>query len=291
MPYPLKTEYHFYYSRFQRPLYYEISADGAYADFYGISYIVCGDNLCYSPEGVSVFRQGDLSLVPKNAYLRTVNLSDTPREEILLKFTEDMISDLLDVMKVNSFDELLSGHELTVHLPKKAQETVLQIMEEIESEWNAYNKYSEIILKGLLNRLIILCLRYRKNSVKYTVNYMKENKGDRLIKAIEYVRSHFAQSPSLKETAGYVRTSPSYLSKLFINCLHTPYSVFVVNEKILYAEKLLVDSDRSMAEIAKEAGFVRNTYFSDCFKRMTGISPLQFRKAYKENGRKNRGQI
>ncbi|MDE5598957.1 MAG: AraC family transcriptional regulator, partial [Lachnospiraceae bacterium] len=71
----------------------------------------------------------------------------------------------------------------------------------------------------------------------------------------------------------------------FIGCLHTPYSAFVLNEKILYAQKLLVDSKMSMTEIAGAAGFSSNTYFSDCFKRITGISPLQFRKAYTTEGR------
>ena len=105
-------------------------------------------------------------------------------------------------------------------------------------------------------------------------------KQDKLFRAIEYIRKHLAESPSLPETAGHIHVSSSYLSKVFIDCLHTPYSVFVLNEKILYVQKLLVDSKMSMTEIAGAAGFSSNTYFSDCFKRITGISPLQFRKAY-----------
>ena len=34
-------------------------------------------------------------------------------------------------------------------------------MEDMEREWNSYNKYSELLLKGLLHKLIILCLRER----------------------------------------------------------------------------------------------------------------------------------
>ena len=112
------------------------------------------------------------------------------------------------------------------------------------------------------------------------VERVGKKKQDKLIRAIEYIKMHFTKSPSLQETAGYIHVSSSYLSKIFIDCLHTPYSVFVLNEKILYAQKLLVDSEMSMTEIAGAAGFSSNTYFSDCFKRITGISPLQFRKIY-----------
>ncbi len=113
----------------------------------------------------------------------------------------------------------------------------------------------------------------------------RKKKQDKLIQAIEYIKTHLAKSPSLSETAGHIDVSSSYLSKTFIGCLHTPYSAFVLNEKILYAQKLLVDSKMSMTEIAGAAGFSSNTYFSDCFKRITGISPLQFRKAYTTEGR------
>ncbi|MCI9385366.1 MAG: helix-turn-helix transcriptional regulator [Lachnospiraceae bacterium] len=68
------------------------------------------------------------------------------------------------------------------------------------------------------------------------------------------------------------------LSKIFVTHLHTPFSTFVLNEKMAYSQKLLVHSKLSMMEIAIEAGFSSSSYFSDCFRRNTGMSPLQFRK-------------
>lgn len=123
------------------------------------------------------------------------------------------------------------------------------------------------------------------------VERVGKKKQDKLIQAMEYIKTHLAKNPSLSETAGYIDVSSSYLSKVFINCLHTPYSVFVLNEKIMYAQKLLVNSKMSMAEIAGAAGFSSNTYFSDCFKRITGMPPLQFRKAYTTGERTAKLQV
>ncbi|MBD5453089.1 MAG: helix-turn-helix transcriptional regulator [Lachnospiraceae bacterium] len=123
------------------------------------------------------------------------------------------------------------------------------------------------------------------------VKRVGKKKQDKLIRAIEYIKTHLAKSPSLPETAGYIHVSPSYLSKVFIDCLQTPYSTFVLSEKIWYAQKLLVDSKMSMAEIAGAAGFSSGAYFSDCFKRITGTSPLQFRKAYTTEGRTAKPQV
>lgn len=277
MPLPLKAGYNFSYHHACHPPRFEMTAAEAYTDFYGLSYLISGDNLSYSPDGMYVLQEGDLSFIPQNIYFRLSGISDKPRESVLIKFTDSMVSDLLKVMGAGSFNELLAGRQTVIHLNKAIRKNVLDILEEMEREWNSYNEYSELILKGLLNKLLILCLSRREDAEKTSAS-KDEKKQDRLLMAIEYVKANLAQSPSLQETAEQVHISPSYLSKIFANRLHTPYSAFVLNEKVLYAQKLLVNSDEGMTEIAKKAGFSSNTYFSDCFKRVTGSSPLQFRK-------------
>lgn len=148
----------------------------------------------------------------------------------------------------------------------------------MEREWNNYNEYSELILKGLLYKLIIICLRERVISGMSV--HSLEKKHDCLSNAIKYIKVHLRENPSLKETAQNIHVSPSYLSKIFINQLHTSFSDFVLSEKVQCAQKLLVNSKLSMTQIALEAGFSSNAYFSDCFKRSIGLSPTQFRKEH-----------
>ena len=277
MPLPLKAGYNFSYHHSCCPPRFEMTAAEAYTDFYGLSYLIRGENLSYSPKGMCVLQEGDISFILQNVYYRSSYISDRPRETVLIKFTDYMVSDLLKVMGVRCFNELLIGQQTVIHLNESLRKNVLDILKEMEQEWNSYNEYSEIILKGLLNRLIVFCLSRRDDEEEIpTVN--EETKQDKLSMGIEYVKANLEKSPSLQETAEQIHISPSYLSKIFINRLHTPYSAFVLNEKILYAQKLLVNSDEGMTEIAKKAGFSSNTYFSDCFKRVTGSSPLQFRK-------------
>ncbi|MDE7016094.1 MAG: AraC family transcriptional regulator [Lachnospiraceae bacterium] len=280
MPLPLKAGYHFHYEHYYRPAFFVMSAAEAYTDFYAISYTISGDSFIHSIKGTSILSAGDISITPKNVYHASSYRSDAPREGIRIKFTADMIADLLAVMKIDDFNDLFIDQQTIIHLQKKEQDEVLQILYEMEQEWNSYNKYSEIILKACLHKLIIYCLSKQNGAEEYyTTN--GGAKQDKLIQAIAYIRKNLAHNPSLQETANNIAISPSYLSKLFIDCLHSPYSTFVLNEKILYAQKLLVGSNESIAEIAKKAGFSSNAYFSDCFRRTLAISPLQFRKLYK----------
>ncbi|MDD6572112.1 MAG: AraC family transcriptional regulator [Thermoflexaceae bacterium] len=275
MPLPLKTGYHFNFDRTVRPSYYEMSSAEAYTDFYGISFMISGERLIYSPNFTTIVQAGEIVFIPKNIYRRTTYISNKPYERILLKFTDSMISDLIKVIGQKTFDDLCKEH--VIRLTPSTQKKVLGILTEMEQEWKHYNEYSELLLKGLLNKLIIICLRERVLVKDNDINL--EKKHTYLLEAIQYIKTHLRDNPSLNETAESIHISPSYLSKLFVNQLHTPYSVFVRNEKLLHAQKLLAETRLSITEIAAEAGFASNAYFSDCFKRMEGISPLQFRKA------------
>lgn len=274
MPLPLKPGYHFHFDRTLRPAYYEMSAAEAYTDFYGISFMVSGDRLIYSPDFTAIAKAGDIVFIPKGVYRRTTYISHAPYERVLLKFTDSMIEDLLEITGQKTYDELCHRH--VISLSEETAKNIYAILLEMEREWANYNEYSELLLKGLLHRLIIACIR-EEDSV--LANHMHtKNKQTYLLDAIQHIKTHLRENPSLNQTARAIHISPSYLSKLFVNHLHTPYSAFVLNEKIICAQKLLVETDLNMTEIATESGFTGNAYFSDCFKRIAGVSPLKFRK-------------
>jgi len=277
MPRPLKPGYNFNLEHLTRPPHYEMATADAYTDFYGISYMVSGERLIYSQDNTTIIQAGELSFIPKNVYRRTTYISNEPYERILLKFTDSMIEDLLKTIGINNFNMLCEEHVL--RFEKNTQDKIIGILTEMEEEWNSYNAYSELILKGLLNKLIITCLQERIISGAHILSL--EKKHDCLADAIKYIKAHLRESPSLEETARHINISASYLSKLFINHLDTSYSAFILNEKLTHACKLLTNSSLSMTDIALESGFSSNSYFSDCFKRMSGVSPLQFRKMNK----------
>lgn len=279
MPLPLKPGYNFNYAHIYRPPHFEMTAAETYTDFYALSYTISGEQLVYRYNSTFIIRSGDITFTAKNVYERSGYVSDTPRENILIKFTDCMVDDLMETLGFKDFSAFHSKYP-SIHLEKHAQKKILPIIQEIEDEWNSYNTYSELILKGLLHKLILLGLQ--EGTVNEQTPSIQETKQYYLNSAIHYVKANLRDNPSLEETAGYVNISVSYLSKIFMDYLHTPFSSFVLNEKIQYAQKLLMESNMSMKEIAKEAGFSSSAYFSDCFKRMTGLPPLRFRKKNKE---------
>lgn len=213
MPLPLKPGYHFNYDHIFRQPHYEMPSAEAYTDFYGISYMLSGERLIYSPTFTAIAQAGDIIFIPRYVYRRSSYIANVPYEHILLKFTDSMVDDLFQTIGIERYNELCTEH--VIHLEPSTQENVLLILNDMEKEWNSYNKYSELLLKGLLNKLIILCLRER---IIGGVNAAHlERKHDCLADAIIYIKTHLRESPSLEETARNANISASYLSKLFIS--------------------------------------------------------------------------
>lgn len=277
MPLPLKPGYNFNFDRTKRPPYYEMASAEAYTDFYGLSYMISGERLIYSPSFTTITQAKDMVFIPKNIYRRTTYISNAPYERILLKFTDSFILELLNTIGIETFNELCAEH--VIHFRDDTHKKIMSILDEMEKEWNSYSSYSELLLKGLLNKLIITCIRERTiGDIKI---FSLERRHDYLANAIKYIKANLRENPSLKQAADHINISESYLSKIFVSYLHTPFSKFLLNEKIAYAQKLLLNSKMNMTEIAEEAGFSSCSYFSDCFKRETGTSPLSFRKKLK----------
>ncbi|NCA99576.1 MAG: AraC family transcriptional regulator [Clostridia bacterium] len=119
-------------------------------------------------------------------------------------------------------------------------------------------------------------------------SYISTDKGeiaehvDPLIKpAIEYLYSNKSTMPSLKDISKICRLSPSYFSKIFASVQGQSYSNYVSALKITWSKELLENTDQSIAQISENLGFSDEGYFIKKFKKSEGVTPLVYRKYYR----------
>ena len=75
-------------------------------------------------------------------------------------------------------------------------------------------------------------------------------------------------------------TNPSYLSTLFKQYEGISFSDFVMREKINLAKSLLIYSQESYGQISATLGFSSQSHMGKHFKKLTGMTPIQFRQRY-----------
>jgi two-component system, response regulator YesN len=96
----------------------------------------------------------------------------------------------------------------------------------------------------------------------------------------EFIARHYADKGlSLGKAADKLSISESYLSKLLRRRLGASFVEYLSDYRIGRAKELLATSDMLAYEIAEAVGYPDARYFASLFKKRTGSTPSEYRKA------------
>ncbi|MEI2396452.1 response regulator [Paenibacillus phytohabitans] len=97
--------------------------------------------------------------------------------------------------------------------------------------------------------------------------------------AIAYIRSHLDTGLSLEQVAKQINLSPGYFSNLFKKVQGGSFQQYVMHEKMEKAKAMLIGG-LQVQEIAQDLGYEHRRYFSEVFKKYTGMTPSEFKLHY-----------
>ena len=92
-----------------------------------------------------------------------------------------------------------------------------------------------------------------------------------------FVQMHLQESISLPELARHCGVSPSHLNLLFGNFMGISAKRFVNQQRVRAAQRMLVNSNAPVKEIARLVGFSQASHFCQVFQRVALMSPGRFR--------------
>lgn len=98
-----------------------------------------------------------------------------------------------------------------------------------------------------------------------------------VIRSRRYIREHFNDpSLSLQDIAAYNGISKNHLSFEFTRETGETISDFLTRIRIKEAEKLIMETNLKIYEVAEKAGYLNVETFTRAFKRITGKNPSRF---------------
>ncbi len=100
----------------------------------------------------------------------------------------------------------------------------------------------------------------------------------RITIAIEYVKTHFKEQPSLDELANLVNLSPSHFQRLFTDWAGVSPKKFVQYLSLDYAKSLLKNNNASLLDIAYETGLSGTGRLHDLFINIEAMTPGEYKK-------------
>lgn len=97
-------------------------------------------------------------------------------------------------------------------------------------------------------------------------------------KIVDYIHTQYWNPELSMESIGReVHMSPYYASKLFKAEHGVSVSTYIAKVRIEHAKKKLRETDKSIAKIAEETGFLSSTVFIRSFKKTEGVTPGVYR--------------
>ncbi|MNW25349.1 Chemotaxis protein CheY [compost metagenome] len=98
-------------------------------------------------------------------------------------------------------------------------------------------------------------------------------------RAISHIRSHLHQNLSVGDCAKVVHLSPSYFSNLFKKEMGMTLAQYITSQRMERAKELVLEG-LQVQDIASSLGYEDRPYFTELFKRHTGMTPTDFRAKY-----------
>jgi len=95
---------------------------------------------------------------------------------------------------------------------------------------------------------------------------------------LDYIEDHLPEPLTREEIAHYVHFHPAYLSRYFRKKTGWSLSEYIVRQRIEYAKEMLTQSELRISHIMSRLGYDNLSHFTRTFKKLTGVTPMQFRK-------------
>ncbi len=99
-------------------------------------------------------------------------------------------------------------------------------------------------------------------------------------KAIAYISMHHDDKITNELLANECNLSESTFLRYFNKLMNMTPAVYIAKHRIAHAKILLERGNLSITEIAQETGFFDSSHFNRTFKKITGVTPLYYKKTY-----------
>jgi AraC family transcriptional regulator, transcriptional activator of pobA len=155
-------------------------------------------------------------------------------------------------------------------------EMMLDIFKDITAEYLNYTENKDDLLRIYILELLLKAERiYKKQIIQ--VEHLIDNSTKYLRDFKQLLEKHFLLDKSVSFYALQLNTHPNHLNAMIKDATGKTCSEFIHERIILEAKCLLKSTDLSVKEIAAHLSFEDSSYFSKYFKKLTDISPIEYK--------------
>lgn len=97
-------------------------------------------------------------------------------------------------------------------------------------------------------------------------------------KMVLFIAKNYSNGIKVADVGKEVGLHPDYANHIFKKAFNTTISQYVITEKLLHAQRLLIMDDMSITDIVYDSGFNSISCFNSAFMKINGCTPREYRK-------------
>jgi len=155
---------------------------------------------------------------------------------------------------------------------------LIDFVEKIRRELPGESERSRLAIKTYL-RMILLSLVNHYSHLKSARAALENQQGQmkRLAPLMAHIEQHYEKPIRVNDAARMCAMSECSFMQLFREVTGQSFVPYLNRFRIARAQELLASTTNAISEISLETGFCNQSYFGVIFRRMTGMTPLEYR--------------
>jgi AraC-like DNA-binding protein/quercetin dioxygenase-like cupin family protein len=238
-----------------------------------------GEGNAFAGNHVGNFTTGDIYFLGSNLPHTFQKASqDLITSAVVVQFLKDCWGkDLLQMPEAREIRLLLETASVGIKLSGGLPERITPLIREIETTTG----FNRIILLWQCLTMIAGKKEYDLLST-YEMATVQSRQQARIDKIFQYTIDHYSDGINLEEIAGYTGMSIPAFCHYFRKRTKKTYIEFLNEVRIGKACQQLIDTQKSITDIAYESGYNTLANFNKQFLKVRGIQPGNYRKAFSE---------
>lgn len=265
-------------------------------DFYEINLVVKGKGVHYTDNSLKETAVGDVIIVPPGSFHGYYNLDGLDVYHLLIhkNFFNKYYSDLnmLSAFKLLfNADYKIRNKNVNIpyfHLDENCYEDCKRIFVQLdETDTRTFTNPDEYLpamhlmsYTTTIMLIVKLCEAYKQ---QFFASPVKERSTSdmNIFSVVEYIHLHYAEKITLEDLCKAAFMSKTALSEKFNRFMGQSPLGYVNYYRILVAKKMLLETDKPIAEIAVDTGFFDTSHFSKTYSKYENVSPVKLRNMLK----------
>ncbi len=200
--------------------------------------------------------------------------------EITVQFSPDLLSG--NLMAKNQFASIMKMFRDADHGVAFPMHTIMKVYGELDSLASETEDFMRFL--KLLKILYTLSSNEYRILASSSFSHAARNPESRRVQKIkQYINDHYTETLRLEDMSRLVGMTPTSFSRFFKLRTGKSLSDYVLDIRLGFAARMLVDSTNNISEICFECGFNNLSNFNRIFKSRRGVTPKEFRAMYKKN--------